>query len=95
MTLGASQREAFRIIGRSQKSDHRRALRFSGGVAFQSVAGGDDGDVLQDGGGLTLGATVGSASKEYIDASAGADEASDGDDLIDADGDGTHAGWNQ
>ncbi len=53
-SLGSGERKFLRIIGRNQQSDDRRQLRFAGGVALQLLAGGDDRDVLQDGGGLLV-----------------------------------------
>ena len=52
MAFGTGQGKTFRIIGGNQKSDDGRALRLAGGIALQSVAGGDDGNILQYGGGL-------------------------------------------
>ena len=93
--FGAGEGEAFGVIRRNQNSDDRGILGVAGGVSLQVLASGNHGDILQHRGGLILGATVWGSGKENIDASAGTDETGDGDNLIDADGNGAHAGRNK
>ena len=95
VALRTGQGETLGVIGRNQKRDDGSVLRIAGGVAFQALAGGNYGDILQHGSGLGLGAAIGRAREKYVDASPGPDESGDRDDLIDADGDRAHPGRNQ
>ncbi len=95
MAFRTGQSETFSVIGRNQKRNDGSVLSIAGGVALQALASGNHGDVLQYRCGLGLGAAVGGSGEKNVDAGTGTDEAGDGDDLIDADGNGAHSGWNQ
>ena len=95
LAFGTGKGETFGVLGRSQKRDYGSVLSFTGGVALQRVAGGNHSYILQDRGGLRLGAAVGGSGKENVDAGTRTDETRDGDHFIHAHRYGAHAGWNQ
>ena len=84
------QGKTFRVIRRNEKRDDGRILRIACRIPLETLAGGNYGDILQYGSGLTFGATFWRTGQENIYACAGPDEARNGDDFIHAYGYGAH-----
>ena len=46
LAFGTGQGQAFRVLGRGEKCDHRSGLSFPGSISFQALAGCNDGNIL-------------------------------------------------
>ena len=95
MSLGTGERQTLCIVRRNQKRDHRGVLRFAGRGALQGVAGSKHRDILQDSRGLLVAPTARSARKQNVHAGSRSDKSGNGNNFIDANGNGAHARRNQ
>src|SRR6185437_2996176 len=89
--LLSGEYELLGVPGAQEQGDDVDGLRLALGIGLKCLPGGEDIYVLQDGLGEGSGSIVRAIGQENVDMRAGIKEAGDTDDVVGANGNGTHA----
>ena len=90
-SLLRNQRQLLRVVRGNQECNHGSGLRVGARVAVQALADGDDRDIFEDGGGLTIVPSALISCGEHIHAGSRLNEAGHGNYVIDTYGNGAHS----